>query len=320
MKIGVGLICLFYFASAAQTQNILPPIGPQAELPPVSVLPPQRLGVGDLVNISVYAAPELSRPVRIGNDGKVRIPMVAEPIPAVQEMPDELAASIARELKAEKIMVDPLVTVTVTEYMSRPVSVTGAVHHPITFQAYGEVSLLTAISKADGLTQDAGPYLFVSFPPGPDGSPGMPPQQISIRSLMDGTDPSLNLRFHGGEDVRIPEAQRIYVLGNVKKPGAYAVQDAPTTSVMKALALSEGVLPFATKEAYIYRSVPGKTERQEIPVQLQAIIQRKSPDLPLQGGDIFYIPDNHGKRLTANVLERITGFGSTTMSGVLIWH
>jgi polysaccharide biosynthesis/export protein len=320
MKIGVGLMCLFCFASAAQTQNILPPIGPQAELPPVSVLPPQRLGVGDMVNISVYAAPELSRPVRIGNDGKVRIPMVAEPIPAVQEMPDELAAAIAKELKAEKIMVDPLVTVTVTEYMSRPVSVTGAVRHPITFQAYGEVSLLMAISKADGLSPDAGPYAFVSFPPGPDGSPGMPPQQISIRSLMDGTDPSLNLRFHGGEDVRIPEAPRIYVLGNVKKPGAYAVQDAPSTSVMKALALSEGVLPFATKVAYIYRSVPGKTEKQEIPVQLLAIMQRKSPDLPLQGGDIFYIPNNHGKRLTANVLERIAGFGSSTMSGVLIWH
>ena len=53
---------------------------------------------------------------------------------------------------------------------------------------------------------------------------------------------------------------------------------------------------------------------------ITAIVQRKSPDVPLEGGDILYVPDNHTKRLTATMLERIAGFGSTTMSGVLIWH
>jgi polysaccharide export outer membrane protein len=246
--------------------------------------------------------------------------MVPEAIQAADRMPDELAIYIAEALKADKIMVDPLVTVTVTEYMSRPISVTGAVRHPTTFQAHSDTSLLVALSKADGLTQDAGPDLLVTFPPGVSAGQARPPQKISINSLMNGTDPSLNLHLHGGEEVRVPEAQKIYVLGNVKRPGAYAVQDAPTSSVMKALSLSEGLLPFAMKEAYIYRTVAGSPNRQEIPVRLSEIVRRKSPDIPLQGGDIFYVPDNHGKRLTANVLERIAGFGSTTMSGVLIWH
>jgi hypothetical protein len=40
----------------------------------------------------------------------------------------------------------------------------------------------------------------------------------------------------------------------------------------------------------------------------------------LQAKDILYIPDNTGRRVTANVLEKLAGFGSSTASGVLIWH
>jgi polysaccharide export outer membrane protein len=161
--------------------------------------------------------------------------------------------------------------------------------------------------------------VLVSFPPSSDGKQ-LPPRRIVVKALLEGADPALNLQLHGGEEIRVPEAQKIYVLGNVKKPGAYAVQESPTSSVMKALALSEGLLPFSTKEAYIYRPVAGSPNKQEIAVPLSAIVQRKSPDVPLQGGDILYIPDNHGKRLTASVLDRIAGFGSATTSGLLIWH
>jgi polysaccharide export outer membrane protein len=287
-----------------------------------NVLPPQRLGAGDLVNVSVYAAPELSRPVRVSNDGKVQLPMLEKSIPAANTMPDELARSIARELKAEQLLVDPLVSVTVTEYGSRPVTVTGAVRHPTTFQAFGEATtILTALAKADGLTPEAGPDLLVSIPqPGADGKTVRTVQKIAIRKLMNGSDPALNFELHGGEEIRVPEAEKVYVVGNVKKPGAFPVQDGPNSSVLKVLALSEGLQPYAMKEAYIYRLDPASGQRQEIAVPLSSIVDRKSPDVALEGGDIFYIPDNRSKRLTVSWLERIAGFGSTTASGLLIWR
>jgi hypothetical protein len=49
-------------------------------------------------------------------------------------------------------------------------------------------------------------------------------------------------------------------------------------------------------------------------------MDRKAPDVELQPKDILYIPDNTGRRLTAGVLERLAGFGSSTASGLLIWH
>ena len=280
MNMSARIVSFLCAACAASGQNVLPPIGPQAELPPAAVLPSQRLGAGDLVNISVYAAPELSRPVRIGDDGKVRIPMVDKPIQAAKLMPDQLAGSIAAALKTDKIMVDPLVTVTVTEYMSRPVSVTGAVRHPTTFQAYGQTSLLEAISKADGLTQDAGPEVVVTFPAGPGGEPTRPAQRISVKELMDGADARLNLALHGGEEIRVPEAQKIYVWGNVKKPGAYAVRDAAESSVMKALSLSEGLMPFVAKQAYIYRQTPGQRRGKKYPCRLPPSFSERAPMFP----------------------------------------
>ena len=84
--------------------------------------------------------------------------------------------------------------------------------------------------------------------------------------------------------------------------------------------MSEGLLPFANKEAFIYRRESGKSSRGEIPIQLNRILDRKAPDIALQANDILYIPDNKGKRLTAQTIDRLAGFGTSTASGLLIWH
>ena len=85
------------------------------------------------------------------------------------------------------------------------------------------------------------------------------------------------------------------------------------------VALSEGLLPFAAKDAYIYRRDETGT-KQEIPVELEKIMQRKSPDVTLETDDLFYIPDNKTRRNTLTVIDRITAFGAATASGLLIWH
>jgi hypothetical protein len=74
------------------------------------------------------------------------------------------------------------------------------------------------------------------------------------------------------------------------------------------------------KQAYIYRPDPATGARQEIAVPLSGIVERKNPDVVLQAGDIFYVPDNRSRRLTVSWLERLAGFGSATASGVLIWR
>src|SRR5262249_60875500 len=129
----------------------------------------------------------------------------------------------------------------------------------------------------------------------------------------------MNVMLHGGEEIRVPEAGRVFVVGNVRKPGAFLIQDTSETTVLKMLALSEGLAPFAAKQAYIYRREGASDGKNEIPLELNKILERKSPDVPLLANDVLYIPDNRGRRITMSAVDRILGFGSTTASGLLIY-
>ena len=101
----------------------------------------------------------------------------------------------------------------------------------------------------------------------------------------------MNLRLTGNEEVRVPVAGKIFVLGNIRKPGAFSVRDPADKTVLKMVALSEGLMPFSEKIAYIVRRPEGE-KPQEIPIELAKIMERKSPDVPLEVGDILYVPDN----------------------------
>jgi len=280
-------------------------------------LPAQPIGVDDLLSVSIYDAPELSRTVRVSTEGTLRLPMLKHRIKAVGVMPVDLEREIAAALEAEDILVSPVVTVTVAEYHSRPINVAGAVRKPVTFQAYGTVTLLEALNRAEGLGNEAGSEIVVTIP-ARDGQAAMM-RKIPVKELIEGSDPALNLRLRGGEEIRVPDAGRVYVVGNVKKPGVFAVRESSETTILQLLALAEGLLPYATKQAYIYRKDPATLVKKEIVVDLRQIIDRKQPDIAVQPSDILYIPDNRSRRASMQALERIVGFGASTASGLLIW-
>jgi polysaccharide export outer membrane protein len=287
----------------------------------VANLPAQRIGANDLIAVSVYDAPELTRTVRVGADGLIRLPMLRRRIQAQGLLPGDLEVAIAEALQAEQLIVEPVVTVTVVEYHSRPISVAGAVKNPVTFQAVGPVTLLDAVTRAGGLSQEAGPEILVSrAQPGEGGTPTFLIQRIPIKGLIDQADPALNLRLTGGEEIRVPEAGKVFVVGNVKKPGAYPIREGAETSVLRVLAVAEGLTSYSAKQAFIYRREEGSTVRHEITIEIKKIMQRQAPDVPLQPNDIFYIPDNSGRRAGLTALERIAGFGAATTSGILIYR
>jgi polysaccharide export outer membrane protein len=274
-------------------------------------LPSQMLGADDLIAISVYDAPEFTRTVRVDPDGTIRLPLLKDGIPAAGLVPVELGRTVAQALIDGQILVDPIVKITVVEYHSRPVAVVGAVHKPLTFQAVGTVTVLDALARAEGLTLDAGTEILLTHAGGTE--------RIPVQKLLQEADPAVNFILHGGEEIRVPEAGKIFVVGNVHKPGAFAVRDQGGQSVLKAIALSEGLAPYSSKLAYVYRR-DAAGARQEIPVELAKIMERKTTDVTLEAGDVLYIPDNKGRRVTMNAIDRLTNFGTSTASGVLIWH
>jgi len=277
-------------------------------------LPPRPIQSGDLLAVTVYGAPELSRMVRV-TDGAIRLPILSQPIKVLGLMPSEVEERISMRLAAEEVLVSPAVTVTIAEYRSRPVSVIGAVHRPLTFSADRPITLLEALARAEGLAEDAGAEAVITR----DASDSSRIERVPLKGLIDGSA-GLNVTLQGGEEVRIPAAGRIFVVGNVRKPGGFPAMDETGMTVLKAIALAEGLAPFAKKQAYIYRhsgdasSVPP----QEIVVELRKIMDRAAPDIPLNANDILYIPDSRAARASANAIEKAVAFIAGTASGALI--
>lgn len=294
---------LFGAFARAQQMELPPSNTPVQQGPYFSSLPTQPIGPNDLVGVSVYGSPELSGPVRVDGNGMVRLPMLKGPIQASGLYPSQLETVIADALKKGNVLVDPIVTATIMEYQSRPVSVMGAVSKPTVFQVSQPTTLLEALAQAGGITKVAGPDILVTHSiMGPSGKAVQTTQTIATRSLIDGANPSLNITLHGGDVVLVPQARKVYVLGNVKTPGAFPVQDNGYTTVLQGLALAGGLSPDAHKIAFIYRQ-DGSGANQEIPVQLAKIIRRKSPDVHLKPNDILYVPDNGNRRLTRTLIE-----------------
>lgn len=319
MKIFLALTMCALSVSAQEVQPLPTHVNSAAQtLMDAFNLPVERLGPDDLIGLSVYDEPELTRTVRVNADGKLRLPMLQGQLQAAGLYPGQLEEEITKALVSEHLLVDPIVTVSVVEYRSRPITVIGAVKSPLTFQATGTVTLLDAISQAGGLTPEAGSEILVTGASRSGSSAPPLTVRIPVRGLLDGVDPALNITLAAGDEVRVPEAGQIFVLGSVKKPGAFLITDDSESSVMKALSLSGGLDSFSSRTAYIYRVEGGRAGRNEIRVPLRQIMDRKSPDMPLLANDILYIPDATGKRASLKALESAVIVG-TGLGAALIY-
>jgi polysaccharide export outer membrane protein len=278
----------------------------------------QKIGANDLIGVSVYDAPELTRTVRVSAAGMISVPMLREKIRAEGLMPSDLEVAIGNALKSEEVLVEPLVTVTITEYHSRPISVMGSVKRPITFQAEAPVTLLDALARAEGLTLEAGSVVLLTQTE-PDGDSTPKVRRIPVNALIDAANPEMNVMLTGGEEILVPALGRVFVVGNVKRPGVFSLRDAGEGTVLQMVALAEGLAPYSAKRAYIYRR--GRDgSRTEMPVELESILKRKHSDVAVLADDILYIPDNKTRRMTVTALERVLTFGSTAGATALIYH
>ncbi len=282
-------------------------------------LPAQRVGLEDLLAIQVYDSPEFSRTVRVSSDGSIRLPMLKAAIPVKGMLPDEISKAVGDALQSEKLLVDPFVTVNIAEYHSRPINVGGAVKAPTIFQAIGTVTLLDALSRAGGPDSTiAGPDVIVTRPNGTDGTQSV--QRVPLKALMAGSDPELNLKLTGGEQIRVPEVGRIIVQGSVLKPGVYPVLDPlSTNTVTTAIAQAGGLMQYSAHYAIITR-IDDQGVTHTINVPLWDIQDHKKPDVQLQARDILQVPDSPRRRITQTTLQTLSGVGASTTTGLIIYR
>ena len=110
--------------------------------------------------------------MRVSPEGTIHLAMVKSPIEARGITPAELEQRVSAALEEAGILVDPSVVITIAEYATRPIRVAGAVRHPLTFDATGPVTLLEALTRAEGLSAEAGADILVTAGTGPEDQRG----------------------------------------------------------------------------------------------------------------------------------------------------
>jgi polysaccharide export outer membrane protein len=287
-----------------------------------------RLGPEDQVAIKVMDLDKLQlegqQAPKVDVNGDLNLPIIGN-VHVAGLTVTEVKSVIEKRLAS--ILQNPSVSVAIVQYRSHPVSVLGAVRNPGVIQMTQQRRLLEVLSMAGGMAQDAGDKIKITR----QERAGMPPLpgviedqsckcyvgSVDVRSLMNATDPQLNIEIMENDVVTVTAAELIFVMGAVRKPGGFSLGQRENISVLQALSLAEGMDRAASpKTARLLREdTPGK-ERREIAINLKPIMDGTAPDVPLRANDILYIPTSGAKLASLRSLEAAIQVGT----GFAVFH
>jgi polysaccharide biosynthesis/export protein len=283
------------------------------------------IGAGDLIHIDVFDVPELSRDARVSDTGDFTYPLIPGKISVAGLTVFQIEDKIGQLLVENGLVAHPQVSVFLKEQNSQPVTVVGAVNHPVVYQVVRPTTLLELLSAAGGISDEAGSQILISRPVR-EGGPGVQPvsdatsgaadqQTISIRlqDLLESGDTKYNVPVYGGDIVSVPRAGMVYVLGaGIAAPGGYVLENhGDQLTVLKAVAMARGLTGFAKADgAVIMRINPATGQRDEIHVRIKQMEKHRDEDPPMKSSDILYIPDSAGLKALAKGAGAALGLGT----------
>ena len=245
-----------------------------------------KLGIGDLIEISVFGVPDLATRTRISGSGDVYLPLI-DYVHVADLTTDEAQELIQKRLEDGGFVRGPHVSIFVTESASQAITMLGEVNRPGPYPSIGERHLFDLISVAGGLSDRAGRNVTIE-------RRGDPSQKVELQlsqNLVEDTQD--NVEVFPGDTIIVSRAGIVYVVGDVQRPSGFRIED-NTLSVLKALALAGGsTRTSALSKTRILRQTPNGV--QQIPVNLKKVLYAKAPDMALVKGDILFIPGSAAK-------------------------
>ena len=256
----IVMISLVSYVASAQTQP--PPARPAAGEEQYVV------GPGDVLRVKVFADNDMSRDnLPIDVDGTIEAAEIGRVAVAGKTL-RQIEQHIEKEYINRKILLKPNVAVSIVEYRSRSVWVTGAVKSPQAVTMKGSLTLLTALSEADYFGQDAGStvQIFRAKAGQPSGAAaqttGKPDLEITREHIEAGRANDVHLQ--DGDTVFVPKAEQFYISGEVNSVGLYPLR--PGLTIWDAVTtIAGGPTRYAAmNRVTVQRTVNGKTTTRKL--------------------------------------------------------
>jgi polysaccharide export outer membrane protein len=271
--------------------------------------------VGDFLDVSEFHTPEFRSSVRVAADGTVMLPLVGQ-VKVTGMTEQQAGAAIENALVAAGMLLHPQVSVLVTNAVGQDVSVMGEVARPGVYPYTVHHRLLDLIAAASGLTANAGRLVSVFhrdeprtahavvLDPTGTGASGFGAtgtvRVVTTKTPEVGAEP--NPELEPGDTVLVSRAGLVYVIGDVVRPGGFAVDPVQGLTVVQALSLAWGATPNASAaKAILIRDQAGG--RTLTTLNLRRMIRGQDPDQPVRDRDILFVPDSTAKNLMNKSLE-----------------
>ena len=263
------------------------------------VLPPAwsqeyRIGPGDVLTITVWGQPDLSRDYTVDPDGFTPFPLINR-VKAGGLTTRELAANLVAIL-GKDYLVDPQVIVSVKEYLSQKVTILGETARPGVFYLTGPTTLVDILSRAGWLSKSAGRQILLvreQPAPGPGAHTGAATiQRINIDDIQAG-NAAKNVPIQAGDTLFVTsrDDNSYFVFGEVKRPGAYPLEK--ETNILEGITIAGGFTDKASpsRTRVIRVSASGQ---QVLEIDMNDVIKRGQRDkaVRLQANDVVVVPES----------------------------
>jgi len=272
---------------------------------------------GDSLDIVEFHVAEFHSVVRVSEGGTVQLPLVGE-VSLLGMTESEAGRAIEKRLLDGGMLLHPQVTVLVTSAVGQDVSVLGEVARPGIYAYTIHHRLLDLISAASGLSPNAGRLVSIFHRDAPQKAhPVVLDPSGSGAAPNDGAVDH-NPELQPGDTVQVSRAGLAYVIGDVVRPGGFAVDPAQGLTIVQALALAWGSTPNAsvTKAILIRDQSGGRTLTT---LNLRRMIRGQDPDMQVRDRDILFVPDSATKSFLNKTLESAiqSAIGVTIYAGLV---
>jgi polysaccharide export outer membrane protein len=279
-----------------------------------------RIGPKDVLKVTVWGHDDLSRQVVVSADGSFQFPLVGD-VQAAGLTPGEIEARL-RDLLGKDYLVSPQVAVSVQEYRSQRVFVLGEVEKAGTYALTGQTTLLDVLSQAGGPGKSAGrQVVVVRFPssegPMAPGAAGSVTFRSNLQRLLDGVVEE-NILLQSGDTVYVPKLTSFFVLGEVLRQGAYAMEK--ETTALEAVTLAGGFTDRAAPAGAKILRKRGDGAQESLDVDLTAAAAREvllseGDTLMIPRGNTFFVSGEVRKPGAYQLEKSTTAFGAVTVAG-----
>jgi len=238
------------------------------------------LGPGDTLEIVIYGEPDLSRTVTVKPDGAISMPLLGE-VKAAGKTTIQLAADLTKSYA--KYLKQPSISVTVRELRVDRIYILGQVSRPGEYQLRPGAGIMELLASAGGPTDRADLAKVVVMRGRTEAT------QLNLLEAF-ATNKSPEFKLTPGDVLFIPETDnRITILGQVNRPGAYQLLQGQRVSDL--LAAAGGLTGnAAATQAFVVRG------SQQIPVDLQKVLAgNMESNIALQPADMLVVPESQNR-------------------------